>query len=90
MTFQPISIPTNKLSKPNLLEKVSLELGWLEVPDMNLKWQKQSEKKLFLTRLIEDTEFMTYAAASHQGAFKTLWLHFWEAFMSSIFMYIPW
>ncbi len=35
---------------------------------------------------MEVAGFMTYTAASHQGAIKMFWLHFWGAVMSSIFI----
>ncbi len=36
---------------------------------------------------MEGAEFMSYTGASHQGAIKMIWLHFWGAVMSSIFIY---
>ncbi|XP_069370055.1 uncharacterized protein gramd2b [Paralichthys olivaceus] len=35
---------------------------------------------------MEEAGFMIYTAASHQVANKLLWLHYWEAVMSSIFI----
>ena len=35
----------------------------------------------------EEAGSMTYTAARQQGAMKRLWLHFWVAVMSSVFVY---
>lgn len=34
--------------------------------------------------------FMTYNPASHQGANKMFWFHFWGGTMSSFFIYSLW
>ena len=36
---------------------------------------------------MEEAGFMTYTAASHQGAIEMIWLHFYGAVTSSIFIY---
>ena len=37
---------------------------------------------------MEELGFMTYTAASQQGVIRISWLHFWEAVVSSIFIYL--
>ena len=39
---------------------------------------------------MQEAGFMIYTTANHQGAIKALWLHFWEAVTSSIFMFSLW
>ena len=39
---------------------------------------------------MEEVEFMTYTAASQQGAIKTLWLNFKGAVIADIFTYSLW
>ena len=36
---------------------------------------------------MEEVGSMNYTAASHQGATKIVWLHFWGTVISSIFIY---
>ena len=63
------------MSDPHLWEKFVWHVLWFfslaHVPSTNM----------------ERTGLMTYTAASHQGALKMFWLHFWRAVMTSIFIY---
>ena len=37
---------------------------------------------------MEEAGFMSHMATNHQGAIKTLWLHFWGAVKAHIFIHI--
>ena len=39
---------------------------------------------------MEEAGFMTFTSASHQGAIKMMWLHYWAAVMLSIFLFTLW
>ena len=71
----------------------------------DLKWQKPSlRKNLMFFRInfdfvslvhvpssnMDEAWFMTYTAASHQGAIKMIWVPFCRAFMASIFINSLW
>ena len=49
---------------------------------------KESKPRVLLD--LEEAGFMTCTAASQQMAIKMIWLHFYGAVMSSIFIYSLW
>ena len=63
--------------------------------DSNHLWETLIYQRVLLLFLfgpsvnIEEAEFMSYTAASQQGAIKMIWLPFWEAAMSSMFRENP-